>query len=56
MLPLTWSLKDFSRLAMATSSQSPLSHESCHRHPLFSDLKVTNKQSLLKTLVLTSVM
>ena len=34
--------KDFSRLATATSSQSPLGHESRRRHPPSSDLKVPN--------------
>ena len=38
--PSTWSLKDFSRLATATSSQSPLGHDSRRRHPPSSDLKV----------------
>ena len=30
----------FSRLATATSSQSSLGHDSRHRHPPYSDLKV----------------
>ena len=34
---LVWSLKDFSRLATATSSQSPLGHDSRRRHPPSSD-------------------
>ena len=38
--PSTWSLKDFSRLETATSSQSPLGHDSRRRHPPSSDLKV----------------
>ena len=38
--PSTWPLKDFSRLATATSSQSPLGHDSRRRHPPSSDLKV----------------
>ena len=33
-------IKDFSRLATATSSQSPLGHDSRRRHPPSSDLKV----------------
>ena len=37
---LVWSLKDFSRLTTATSSQSPLGHDSRRRHPPSSDLKV----------------
>ena len=40
--PSTWSVKDFSRLATATSSQSPLGHESRRGHPPSSDLKVPN--------------
>ena len=38
--PSTWSLKDFSRLATATSAQSPLGHDGRRRHPPSSDLKV----------------
>ena len=34
--------KDFSRLATATSSPSPLGHGSRRRHPPSSDLKVPN--------------
>ena len=33
-------IKDFSHLATATSSQSPLGHDSRRRHPPSSDLKV----------------
>ena len=42
--PSTWSLKDISRLARDTSSQSPLGHDSGHRHPPSSDLRVPINQ------------
>ena len=38
--PSTRSLKEFSRLTTATSSQSTLGHDSRHRQPPSSDLKV----------------